>query len=344
MSLENQIPETTLLTPAGSIFQSIAVNKLQELNDYAFKPYKGKKLDQLTQSIKENGVMQHIIVRQTKDSDIFEIVSGHNRAKAAEQAGLTEIPAVVRVMSDEEAAILANETNITQRCFKDWLPSEKAKSIYQYHAAVKKQGKRSVKEANTSGGNSQKNDNYARTKTAKVYGVKGNIIRLYMDIHRLADELMDKLDNGDFGVTAAQNISFISPTGQSIINAVLEEDRDSYRVTADNSQKVRSLFDSCLNNGTGVEEELIAEVRKILDTELASTSESKQSADKIKNIPLEADLYEDWFLDRPIEEAVEVLKAAMKSYLEMNSHESYKIAETSAPIVLPVLSVVRKEK
>lgn len=337
MSTETQAIDIGVVNSEDNHILSLAIDKLQELDGHAFKPYKGKKLDQLAQSIKENGVMQPIIVRPIKDSDRFEIVSGHNRVKAAKLAGLTKIPAVVRVISDDEAAILANETNITQRSFKDWLPSEKAKSIYQYHAAVKKQGKHSIKEADTSGGNSQKDDDYARTKTAKVYGVKGNIIRLYLDIHRLAEELMDKLDNGDFGVTAAQTFSFISPEGQSLLNAVLEEDRDSYRVTVENSQKVRNVLDSYECKDTDEEAEFRSKIRKILDRELSCISESDPSA-KIINIPLEADLYEDWFSDRPIEAAVEVLKAAMKSYCEMNSHGTDKNDKTPAATVYPVIS------
>lgn len=336
MNSENQMPEKMLSTPEESNIRSIAIDKLKELNGHAFKPYKGKKLNQLTQSIIENGVIQHIIVRPIKNSDMFEIISGHNRVKAAEQAGLTEIPTVVRAMSDNEAAILANETNITQRSFKDWLPSEKAKSIYQYHAAVKKQGKHSIKETDTSGGNSQMADDLARAKTAKVYGVKGNIIRLYLDIKRLADELMDKLDNGDFGVTAAQSISFISPAGQALLNAVLEGDKDSYRITVDNSQKVRNLLESYQSNDAADEEGIRSEVRKILDKD-SCTSKPEPSGDKIKNIPLEAELYEDWFSDRPINAAVEVLKAAMKSYREMNSHGSDKNDEASVPTIFPVV-------
>lgn len=219
MSTNSKAGDTGL---KDNIIQLVSIDNLQEFKGHAFKPYTGKRLDQLTKSIKENGVMQHIIARPTKNIHMFEIVSGHNRVIAAKQAGLTVIPAVVRKMSDDDAVILANETNVTQRSFKDWLPSEKAKSIYQYHEAVKKQGKRSVKKDDTSGGNSQKDADYARTKTANVYGVKGNIIRLYLEIHNLTEDLMNKLDIRDFEVTAAQALSFISPAGQSLVNAVLE--------------------------------------------------------------------------------------------------------------------------
>lgn len=304
--------------------QYIPIDKLQELKDHAFKPYKGKRLEQLTQSIRENGVTQPIIVRLTKNSIMYEIVSGHNRVEAAKQAGLKEVAAVVRKLSDDEATILANETNVTQRSFKDWLPSEKAKSIYQYHETIKKQGKRPSKKADTSGGNSQKSDDDARTKTAKVYGVKGNIIRQYLEIYRLTDELMDKLDNGYFGITTAQTISFISPSGQGLVNAVLDGDKDSCIVTVENSQKLRSLLENYDGKDADEEIRLKTEVRRLLEF---SSSESDSSADDIKNLPLAADLYEELFSDRPLKVAIEVLIEAVRLYHKINSDKTDKVDE-----------------
>jgi ParB family chromosome partitioning protein len=101
-----------------------------------FKPYKGKQLDRLTDSIKVNGVIHPVIVRAMKDG-INQILSGHNRVNAAKAAGLTHIPAIVRNdLTDDQAEILMIESNIEQRTFSNFLPSERVKSIHQYNAKV----------------------------------------------------------------------------------------------------------------------------------------------------------------------------------------------------------------
>ena len=60
-----------------------------------------EKLQELSQSIKENGVLQPIIVR--KSSIIgYEILAGERRFRASQLAGLTEIPAIIRYLTDDE--------------------------------------------------------------------------------------------------------------------------------------------------------------------------------------------------------------------------------------------------
>ena len=96
---------------------------------------------------------------------------------------------------------------------------------------------------------------------ASVYGVKGNIIRQYLAIQRLTDELMDKLDNDDFGVTAAQTLSFISVDGQALVNSILDEDKETYGVTVENAQKVRKALEGYDGKDAVNKTKLEAEVR-----------------------------------------------------------------------------------
>lgn len=70
-----------------------------------------EKLQELSQSIKENGVLQPIIVR--KSSIIgYEILAGERRFRASQLAGLTEIPAIVRYLTDDEMMTLAILENL----------------------------------------------------------------------------------------------------------------------------------------------------------------------------------------------------------------------------------------
>ncbi len=90
----------------------IALDKLIPYSRHSFKLYDGERLDDMIQSIAKNGVITPIIVR-TADNGKYEILAGHNRAYAAEKAGINKIPAVVKAnLSDEEAEIYVVETNL----------------------------------------------------------------------------------------------------------------------------------------------------------------------------------------------------------------------------------------
>jgi len=82
-------------------------------------------LQELAQSIKERGVLEPIVVRPTADGR-YEIVMGERRYRAAQMAGLTEIPAIVRELSDEEAAADALLENFQR---EDLNPIERAQAI-----------------------------------------------------------------------------------------------------------------------------------------------------------------------------------------------------------------------
>ncbi len=69
-------------------------------------------LEELAQSIRARGVVQPIVVRPAEDGVHFEIIAGERRWRAAQAAGLTEIPAVVREVPDDAALAIALIENI----------------------------------------------------------------------------------------------------------------------------------------------------------------------------------------------------------------------------------------
>jgi ParB family chromosome partitioning protein len=82
-------------------------------------------LAELADSIREQGVMQPILVRPV-DGGRFEIIAGERRWRAAEQAGLSEIPALVRTVADNTALVLALVENIQR---EDLNPLEQAQGL-----------------------------------------------------------------------------------------------------------------------------------------------------------------------------------------------------------------------
>ena len=81
-------------------------------------------MEELANSIRQKGLLQPILVRRSGDA--FELVAGERRLRAAVQAGLTEVPAVVRDLSDGEAAEIAIIENVQR---EDLDPMEKARAF-----------------------------------------------------------------------------------------------------------------------------------------------------------------------------------------------------------------------
>jgi ParB family transcriptional regulator, chromosome partitioning protein len=87
-----------------------------------------EQLEELTASIREKGVMQPLLVRPSEDPNIFEIIAGERRWRAAQRAGLHDVPVVIREVDDKEALELAIIENV-QRV--DLNPLEEAQGYGQ---------------------------------------------------------------------------------------------------------------------------------------------------------------------------------------------------------------------
>ena len=92
----------------------------------------------MVESVKQIGVKIPVLVRLKQDGG-YEMVSGHRRNYAVKKAGLIEIPAIIREMTDEEAIIVMVDSNIQR---EKVLPSEKAFAYKMKLDAIKSQGKR----------------------------------------------------------------------------------------------------------------------------------------------------------------------------------------------------------
>lgn len=87
-------------------------------------------LQELAESIKQHGVMQPIVIRKLADQDSYEIIAGERRWRAAQLAGLSHIPAIVRDISDQVAIALSLIENIQRQ---DLNPMEQALALQRFH-------------------------------------------------------------------------------------------------------------------------------------------------------------------------------------------------------------------
>lgn len=86
-----------------------------------------QKMQQLVQSVKEHGILEPLLVRPLSE-EVYELVAGERRLRAAKEVGLSEVPVVIRELSDEEALQLALIENL---CREDLNPVEETEGILQ---------------------------------------------------------------------------------------------------------------------------------------------------------------------------------------------------------------------
>jgi hypothetical protein len=85
--------------------QKIPISELVPIKNHPFKVVNDEAMLRTTESIAQFGVLTPLIARPLEDGG-YEIISGHRRAHAAEAAGLTEVPVIVRDMDDDAATVL----------------------------------------------------------------------------------------------------------------------------------------------------------------------------------------------------------------------------------------------
>lgn len=189
----------------------IELKSITPFRSHPFKVLNDEKMEDLINSIKENGVITPVLIRPTEKNH-YEMISGHRRLYAARKAGLGTIPAIVRELSDDEAVIAMVDANIQR---EELLPSEKAFAYKMKLEAMKHQGGRTVI---TSGQNGQKLERIvSRDVLAEQVGESSKQIQRYIRLTELIPELLDMVDNKKIQFTVAVDISYIDKEMQKWI-------------------------------------------------------------------------------------------------------------------------------
>ena len=188
--------------------------KIENLKEFAGHPYKvtdNEEMEALALSIKENGILSPVVVRPLKDTEDYEIISGHRRIFAAKKAGLTEVPALIYAISHEEAIIALVDSNLHREHI---LPSEKAFAYKMKMDALSHQGKRTDLTSDQVGlklsAEQVSNDDSATQ------------VKRYIRLTNLIKPLLDMVDEGKIAFTPAVELSFLNDTEQADLVEVIE--------------------------------------------------------------------------------------------------------------------------
>ena len=117
--LDNAIDES-----AGSV-STLPINDIEPNRDQPRKTFDEEALSELAKSIADHGVIQPLLVRPMTDGS-YQLIAGERRWRASRMAGLSEVPVVIREMSDSEAMELALVENLQR---EDLNPIEEARGF-----------------------------------------------------------------------------------------------------------------------------------------------------------------------------------------------------------------------
>lgn len=117
--------------------QKIKLSDIDSFKNHPFRVENDDSIKELSNSIKENGLIDPVIVRK-KDNNRYELISGHRRKLALELNGEQEVEANIKELNDDEATILMVDSNLHR---EKVLPSEKAFAYKMKLDALNHRGK-----------------------------------------------------------------------------------------------------------------------------------------------------------------------------------------------------------
>lgn len=214
--------------------ESVAIDAIKLPQQQPRRYFDPQKLQQLVQSVKEHGILEPLLVRGLSEG-VYELVAGERRYRAALELGLTEVPVVVRQLSDEEALQLALIENLHR---EDLNPVEETEGILQLialklsqstTAAIKilhrMQNEREGKVTHNVMGNAE-----AQVVQDIFTGLglmtRESFVKNRLPLLNLPEEVMEALRKGEIAYTKAQAIARVkdSESRQVLLDAAIQED------------------------------------------------------------------------------------------------------------------------
>ena len=204
--------ETEAVKPTTTEIVNMAVGSIVPNLKNPYK-YREKDMKLLEDSIRENGIIQPLMVRKDDKADVYEIISGHRRYLAATRLEMTEVPVVVLDISKEEADIILVDSNLHREHI---LHSEKAFAYKMKMDALKKQGKRTDLTSDQVGPKLSA-DEISDTDSASQ-------VKRYIRLTNLIPRLLALVDSGKIALGPAVELSYLSQGHQNFLAEAIEKE------------------------------------------------------------------------------------------------------------------------
>jgi ParB family chromosome partitioning protein len=228
---------------------------IRDFRGHAFHLYTGERLNDMVESIRQNGILIPLIIRRISDDPDFEyeMLSGHNRKNAGILAGLEGSLCIVKDgITDDEALMYVVETNLMQRSFSDMLPSERAAALALRYSKMFAQGKRNdiARELQMLSGDltddatcgTEFHKLLSRDDLGEKYKLTGRSIANYIRINKLIHALKVRLDNNVFTIKAGVSLSFLPEHEQRLVDAAMASMKN--KLSDNMASEIRKMYES----------------------------------------------------------------------------------------------------
>ena len=219
---EAQLEKVVTLNPAD----------ISDFPNHPFKVKQDEAMAEMVDSVKQYGVLVPALVRPKADGG-YEMVAGHRRKCAATLAGITEMPCIVRNLTDDEATIIMVDSNLQRETI---LPSEKAFAYKMKLEAMKRQAGRPKNSAplepNLKG--TRSNEELASSSPDSR-----SQIQRYIRLTELIPTVLDMVDNGKIAFRPAVELSYLSKEQQQSLYDTMECEMECEDCTPSLAQAIK---------------------------------------------------------------------------------------------------------
>ena len=200
---EAQLEKVVTLNPAD----------ISDFPNHPFKVKQDEAMAEMVDSVRQYGVLVPALVRPKADGG-YEMVAGHRRKCAAILAGITEMPCIIRNLTDDEATIIMVDSNLQRETI---LPSEKAFAYKMKLEAMKRQGQRSDLTSTPLVSKSRSNEELGQKN-----GDSREQVRRFIRLTELIPPVLDMVDSGKIAFRPAVELSYLSKEQQQSLYDTME--------------------------------------------------------------------------------------------------------------------------
>ena len=197
-------------------FTVLKITDLYPFPDNPFRVVEDDMLMELSESIKEFGMVTPIITRPKEDGNGYEIIAGQRRVRASELAGIDTVPAFVLPLDRDRAIITLVDSNIQR---ENVLPSERAFAYKMKLEAMKRQGFRTDLTSSQLGTKLRTDET-----VAQGFGVGKTTVQRFIRLTELIPPILQKVDEEKIALTPAVELSFLKKDEQENLLITMESE------------------------------------------------------------------------------------------------------------------------
>ena len=210
--------------------QQIPITELHPFKNHPFKVLDDEAMQRTVESVAQFGVLAPLIVRPREEGG-YEIISGHRRQHAAELAGLTTLPVIVRDMDDNQAIINMVDSNLQRESI---LPSERAFAYKMKLEAIKNQGARSDLTSRQVG-----EKLWSVTQVGAAANESERQVHRYIRLTNLIPELLDLVDQKKISFNPAVELSYLADSEQRDFLEAMQDTQNAPSLSQ--AQRIKKL-------------------------------------------------------------------------------------------------------